>query len=138
MIARSTIVEAALSWVGVPALHQGRTLDGVDCAGLMVCVGADSGVGVYDTTGYNEYPSTEIFYRFLDQSPLIRKPVTDRMIGDIVTLRIAREVRHLAILVAEDRMVHVCARAHKVVLRGFGEYTLRLVDRCYQYPNVEE
>ena len=138
MIERPTIAECAMSWIGAPALHQGRSRDGIDCAGLMVCVGAESGAGSYDITGYNEYPSSEVFYRFLDQSPLIQKDIPNRMIGDIITLRIAREVRHLAILVDADKMVHVCAKARRVVLRGFGENTLRIVDRCYQYPNVRD
>ncbi len=35
----STIVATARSWLGVPWRHQGRTRQGVDCAGLVVLVG---------------------------------------------------------------------------------------------------
>jgi cell wall-associated NlpC family hydrolase len=35
----NVIVSAARSWLGVPWRHQGRTRQGVDCAGLVVLVG---------------------------------------------------------------------------------------------------
>jgi hypothetical protein len=48
----NAIIAAARSWLGVPWGHQGRTRQGVDCAGLVVLVGRGLGLADYDTTAY--------------------------------------------------------------------------------------
>ena len=42
----SAIVAAARTWLGVPWRHQGRTRQGVDCAGLVVLVGRGLGPAI--------------------------------------------------------------------------------------------
>ena len=46
------IIAAARSWLGVPWRHQGRTRQGVHCAGLVVLVGRELGLADYDTHAY--------------------------------------------------------------------------------------
>jgi cell wall-associated NlpC family hydrolase len=46
----NAIIAAARSWLGVPWRHQGRTRQGVDCAGLVVLVGRGLGLDDYDTS----------------------------------------------------------------------------------------
>lgn len=48
MATRAQIVEEARSYLGTKWLHQGRTRDGVDCAGLVACVGNALGLIAYD------------------------------------------------------------------------------------------
>ena len=69
-----TIVAAARSWLGVPWRHQGRTRQGVDCAGLVVLVGRELGLADYDTTAYGRRPEgqgfVEHFRAAMDGVPL--------------------------------------------------------------------
>ena len=46
------IIAAARAWLGVPWRHQGRTRQGVDCAGLVVLVGREFGLAAYDTFAF--------------------------------------------------------------------------------------
>lgn len=58
-------MEAARGWVGTRWVHQGRTKDGIDCAGLLIVAGADVGVVVPDLQGYRRTPNPEKFVGFL-------------------------------------------------------------------------
>ena len=55
------IVAAARVWLGVPWRHQGRTRQGVDCAGLVVLVGRGLGLADYDTCAYGRRPEGQGF-----------------------------------------------------------------------------
>jgi cell wall-associated NlpC family hydrolase len=50
---REQAVNEARGWIGVPFRHQGRTRAGIDCVGLLVCVGRAMGLPAYDVTGYS-------------------------------------------------------------------------------------
>jgi cell wall-associated NlpC family hydrolase len=51
-ITPDTVVAGARAYLGVPWRHQGRSLRGLDCAGLVVLVARDLGLADYDATGY--------------------------------------------------------------------------------------
>lgn len=53
------IVDKALEYVGTPYAHHGRVkFVGVDCAGLLVCVGRELGIFApdFDQIGYSQQP----------------------------------------------------------------------------------
>jgi cell wall-associated NlpC family hydrolase len=53
MTMREQIVEEARKYLGVRFRHQGRTVAGIDCAGLILNVGNDLGLIEYSETGYD-------------------------------------------------------------------------------------
>jgi hypothetical protein len=57
----NTAVAVARTLLGVPCRHQGRTRQGVDCAGLVVLVGRGLGLADYDTTAYGRRPEGQGF-----------------------------------------------------------------------------
>ena len=56
-LTRANIVADARSYVGIRWLHEGRSRSGVDCVGLLCCVGKDFGVKFEDMKGYSRIPS---------------------------------------------------------------------------------
>jgi hypothetical protein len=57
LIVKAQVVSAAREWIGVPFRHQGRTRDGVDCAGVVIKVAHALGLSSFDATGYRRLPA---------------------------------------------------------------------------------
>ena len=136
-VPRETIVAAARSWVGVRYRHQGRSRKkGVDCAGLIACVGRDTGAASYDTLRYHRFPTSGDFYPVFEEGGGILKPLSARKPGDIVTIRVHGITCHLGILTYNNHWVHAFAVQRKVFEQPYGEEWLAQTDRCYAFPNV--
>jgi cell wall-associated NlpC family hydrolase len=60
-ISREDVIAEARSWIGTRWVHQGRSPQGVDCAGLVVLVGQRLGLPVEDMLGYRRSPDGVLF-----------------------------------------------------------------------------
>lgn len=116
---RKDVVREVRSWLGIPWRHQGRTREGVDCAGLIVCVGVALGVpgAEHDLRAYRASPDGRTLARLCRRAMVQRGKVNPRP-GDVVLLRPPPKAQtwptHLGIIVGGDgdaadddlRMVH--------------------------------
>ena len=104
-VTRDQIVDCARSWLGVIWRHQGRNRSGVDCGGLVACVG--QGLGVFpveaDAFGYDRLPTLNLMVRTM--SGWMRKKTgpefDDRRLGDVVVMKPTNAYKwpsHLGIL----------------------------------------
>lgn len=73
MVTNNDIVEHARDWLGTRWVHQGRTRDGIDCVGLLVCTANHFELPHEDLTGYRRDPSKE-FLRHLKRFSLPVRP----------------------------------------------------------------
>ena len=103
------IITTARAAVGVPFRHQGRSLRGLDCVGLLVFVCGHLGVSVADRGGYPERPSNvlmeEAYSEHVSSGVLLRIEATKMQPGDFLMMRFVREPQHIAIL-AGDTIIH--------------------------------
>jgi cell wall-associated NlpC family hydrolase len=111
------VVEAARKYLGCPYHHQGRSMHGIDCAGLLVAAYRDCGVELEDLPAYGREPwkdglraAVELNFHKVDREP---EP------GDVLLLRWGREPSHLAI-VTERGIIHSYASVGKVVETSYG------------------
>lgn len=95
MTTASAVIAAARSYLGVPWVHQGRSRQGLDCAGLAVRVARDLQLSDFDVFGYGRLPDGASLQRALEEArctPYRLEP------GALVLMRFRREPQHLAIV----------------------------------------
>lgn len=99
---RQQIVDEAKKYIGVKFLHQGRSIHGVDCIGLIIAVGKSLGYEVADYRAYSRTPDSKTFKNKLAHY-LEEIDVADAQKGDIIFLRYGGLLpRHVAII-SEDQ-----------------------------------
>jgi cell wall-associated NlpC family hydrolase len=80
----SDIIAAGRSWLGMPWRHQGRTRQGVDCAGLVVLVGRGLGLADYDTQAYGRRPEGQGFVQHF-RAAMDGLPLPEARPGDVLS-----------------------------------------------------
>lgn len=129
---RLEIVQEARSWVNVKWAHQGRSALGVDCAGLVILVAKELGLADYDTTDYQRRTTGNAFLAHFNKN-MDRKPVKERMPGDVILLRDSYFPCHCGILGADnlgnETIIHAYAPRKKVVEDKLdqGDYMSKIV-----------
>lgn len=108
----SEVVIAARTFLGVPYHHQGRSIHGMDCAGLVVAAYDILGVTLVDLSAYGREPWKDGLRQTVEAN--FHKVERDTAPGDILLLRVRREPQHLAI-VTDRGMIHSYASVGKVV-----------------------
>lgn len=112
------ILELVQESIGTPFHPQGRLRGvGLDCAGLALAISKDMGVLRHDKADYNV---TKLPRGFLDgelEKAFDRIPLEEATDGDIVSFWTREDgcAEHMAILTPNDRMVHACLMAGRVV-----------------------
>lgn len=112
MIDAPRLATAAQSLDGVPFAHQGRSAQGMDCAGLVIASLAEQGVMVDAPANYSLTGAASILLGVLDASPLLTAlPIDEEPhAGDVLAFRIRREVQHMGVALGDGRMMHSTAR----------------------------
>jgi cell wall-associated NlpC family hydrolase len=91
---KADIVTEARSWIGTPWRHQGRSRDGIDCAGLVILIAQRVGGIDFDKTDYPRQASDETMLalcaRFL-------APVRELQPGDVAVFAFENQ-RHIGIV----------------------------------------
>lgn len=103
------IIAAARACLGTPFRHQGRIPGtGLDCAGVVVEVARAVGASPLDVSGYGRVPANGQLEATLDAQPDLQRilDLDARQPGDILLLRFAGEPQHLALLTADDTLIH--------------------------------
>ena len=105
-----TIRECLDRYLGIPYVHLGRTMQGLDCYGLIILVYRDLGVELVDSENYDKSKSYQEEWKRVDSPQLF----------DVVLFRIVKGVaNHAGIYLDEYRFLH-CMEAG-VVVGKFGD-----------------
>ena len=85
------VMKVARSWIGVPYKHQGRSRRGVDCGGLLLCIGRDLDVKLLEpSVGYSMSPDPELILKgLLDNCDPIAN-IDDMKPGDVIPFLLNR------------------------------------------------
>lgn len=137
MLKREDIVAAARRWLGVPFRHQGRSRQGIDCAGLIELVGVDLGLMSRLTPAqlrYARVPNPNQMRRSLE-SHLIEIEKDAWMTGDVLWLRVMNLPMHLAIA-TEHSMIHAYSHAGRVVENGFPSDLDDILESAWTWPHL--
>ena len=115
-ITSETIKTTARKYIGTPFHPQGRVKGvGVDCVGLIICIGKDlkifSTLGKplheYDTAIYNVHqPNAILMLQELDKHLISSHK--DIEAGDILCFLNERDYAHIGIATEEERYIHSC------------------------------
>ncbi len=136
MICPADYVAEARAWVGVRWRHQGRTRQGVDCAGLVICLANKMGMSDFDTTDYDRIPDGETLQALCDQHMKAIK-LSELRPADILLMRFDVHPQHMAIVTDYPGalgVIHAYANARKVVEHRLDDVWLSRVVRAYRFP----
>lgn len=96
-VTRAAFVGEARKWLGVPWVHQGRSRDGVDCVGLLLCVGRDLALTEFDFRNYRYANDPAMLFDLADQH-MTRIDLAQAQPGDVVTISYPGVPHHMGIL----------------------------------------
>lgn len=119
MLERDEIVRVARSWAGTP-FHWEASVKGVgcDCKGLVAGVARELGLEEAEST----FARATAYHRAIDEKMLKRgmaslfDPARAALPGDVLLLRVAGKVQHMAILTEPGRMIHTYGKGPKCVI----------------------
>lgn len=138
---REQIVEVARSWVDTKFRHQGRTADGIDCAGLIVQVG----IGVQlldpscDVLNYGRREHGVEFLKHLRASFDISR-VADLQIASVAVFRIPRFPCHVGIISKKHGHLHVIHGSllhRRVVEEPYANEWPETITHCFEFRGVD-
>ncbi len=139
MLARQQLIDAARDWLGVPFVHQGRSRRGVDCAGLVICVGREIGLlpPDYDVNGYRRSPDGTMLTE-CDRRLLAVGSLED---AHVAVMRFSEEPQHLAFVVPYRHgglaVIHALQRSGSVVEHRIDALWRSRVVKSYRFPGVD-
>jgi len=133
MTTRQDIIDTARKYLGVRYKHQGRTVYGLDCLGLLVRVAHDLGLSKDDNTDYGPVPDGR---RLMAEMDARLERVAKGKPGDVLLMRFDKNPQHLAIM-TDKGIIHSFAQARAVVEHGLNsEWSDRIV-RTYSFRGIE-
>lgn len=128
-----TLIAAARACLGTPFRHQGRLPGrGLDCVGLVVHAARAAGIELIDTPAYGRSPCRNMLQAALDAQPALVH-VTDRQPGDLLLMRFAGEPQHLALLTADNTIVHAYASIENVCEQRLAQVWAARIVRVYRF-----
>lgn len=128
----------ARQWLGTPFLHQGRSINGIDCVGLLrVCCDASPKYAhhsVADMEGYARDPHDGLLEKGLQAA--FGDPVANVQVGDVVAMAFPTVVRHVAII-GDYRggrlsLIHTWSAAERVVEHRLDSRWRALIRSAYR------
>lgn len=133
------IVAEARTWIGVRWLHQGRSREGVDCAGLIIEVAQGLGLTDFDTADYARQATDESMLE-LCREHMTEVPQSDMQPGDVLVMRFDCN-RHIGFVGDYVHgglsLIHAYAQApHRVVEHRLSPDWLMRVLGCFRFPQV--
>jgi len=137
---RDDIIEEARSWLDVKWRHQGRTRNGVDCAGIVILVGNKLGLTDYDTHDYQ--PRTNGF-EFVNhfRNNMDGKKISEALPGDVLLFRDKAFPCHSSILsdkYGSPFIIHAYAPLLRVIEEPFSEEWRKKAIFCFAYRGIAD
>lgn len=139
MPSNADIVAAARRCIGTRWRHQGRQPGlGLDCVGLVVCVGRDLGLLDFDTLAYQRHAVADGFIKFFHQYGR-EIPITRLHEGAVLAFREALYPCHCGIVASGERgptLIHAYARRRCVVEEPLTMQWLSRIVAAFEYEGV--
>ncbi len=147
MTTADAVIASARQWLGVRFTHQGRSVAGVDCLGLLMVTAQalglafdGEGVAALDVPSYGTRPDVVALKEKLDRH-LIPVASAARREADIVLLKIDGSPQHLALLTdypveGELGMIHAYAPARKVIEHRYDALWRQQTYAAYRLPQL--
>lgn len=132
---RAAILAAGRRYLGTPFRHQGRVPGrGLDCIGVVVCIGRELGLFHYDVSGYARQPTSwSSLRRHVDLAGFER--VEAARPGDVYLMAITDRPQHVAL--ATDRgILHAWMQARRVVEHGLDDQWRGRIVATYRFPGI--
>jgi cell wall-associated NlpC family hydrolase len=131
---RADIEREALSWIGVPFHHQGRSRHGVDCLGLIVCTAFPFMGKMDDRT---DYPKLVMNSKVCDELSAQMVRIEEPSLGSILIFAFKENVgaQHAAWKTSKG-MVHAYGTGRKVVEHAITPAWWRRLHSCWDLPGV--
>jgi hypothetical protein len=125
------IAAASRAYIGTPWRHQGRSREGLDCAGLLILVSRDLGAEEADISHYLRNPKAPELTATLQArlAPLARADIFPGAVLEIHEPGAAHPI-HVGVA-TEIGIVHACARARKVIEHRIDATFSRRIVRAY-------
>lgn len=133
MTTRADVVATARGYLGVRWHHQGRSVAGMDCAGLVVRVAHDLGLSDFDSADYGRLPLGQKMREIMDAN---MDRVTAYQPGDVLLMRFETEPQHLAI-VTDYGIIHALAQSRKVVEHRLDDVWASRIVAAYKFRGIE-
>lgn len=133
----SDIVAAARTLIGVRYRHQGRSVDGLDCLGLVVLVAQSCRHSKVDYRDYGRQAVDDTMVRLCSQH-LESIAIEDIQPGDVLVMRFENQ-RHMAIVTDYPEslgMIHAYAGNRKVVEHRLDDAWKARIMRAYRFPET--
>jgi cell wall-associated NlpC family hydrolase len=133
----SALVAEARTYLGCRFRHQGRSRQGIDCAGLVIEAAKAVHGSTFDKTDYDRQASDETMIKLCEQH-LNRVDLANLQPGDVLVMRFENQ-RHMAIVTDYPGalgMIHAAAINRKVVEHRLDSAWRARIMRAYRFPEV--
>lgn len=140
-ITGADVERAGRRYLGVRWLHQGRSMQGLDCAGLVIRVGHDLGLTGFDTRDYARIPSGGQMRATMRAQCIELPPETEPRAGMIALMRFANEPQHVAIIATHPlgglSLLHALTFERKVCEHRLDQAWRNRFVALYALPGVD-
>jgi NlpC/P60 family putative phage cell wall peptidase len=131
-------IAAARATVGTPFHHQGRQPGlGMDCIGVIVEAGKVFGVREPEVPRYSRQPNWEEFIGSIERAGLREINPEDVRQGDVLVFKVGRNQPHVALLAADDRIIHAHMGIKRVVEAGLSKAWRSRIVKVYRFPGEQ-
>jgi cell wall-associated NlpC family hydrolase len=130
-------VALARTYIGTPFRHQGRTPGhGLDCIGVMVCIGRELGLFDYDLPHYPRLPHGDMaLLPHVARAGFRPLTICAAQPGDVLVFRVLREPQHVALL-TDCGVLHAWLQAGAVVEHRLEPFWQSRMVGAFAFPNV--
>lgn len=138
-----TLVSAARRYLGVPFRHRGRSVRGLDCAGLAWLAYRDCGQELPDFRKYGREPSNDGLLTHIKAAlgePVAVAPVRASQLqeGDVIVVRFEVEPHHVAIVTNYPyggfAMLHACGFNDRVIEHRLSPDIIDRITHVFRRP----
>lgn len=137
---RDKVIEKARSFIGIRWRHQGRTKDGLDCVGLVVCSLNECGMQIEDFTGYSRRPTNMAFINYFIERGGVHAKRSEMDIGDILIFSERSYPCHTGFLSSREgkpTLIHAYLPSRKVVEESFSDIWKRKLVAAITLPRYK-
>lgn len=129
----------AAEFIGIPYVHHGRTLAGLDCYGLIIRMFERRGIRLFDINEeYDEEWSWKGRNYFVENAYREWSPVAFAESWDVVTFRLKGEVvNHAGIVIGDGQFVQTIIKTGTIISRLSDLTWSKRVAGYYRYKNVD-
>ncbi len=142
MVTRAQVVECARSYLSTPWHHQARVKGpkgGIDCAGLVICVGEELGLfESVETPNYSRYPDGTLLPTCAKYLHAILSHTAQP--GDVLVFAFDVDPHHMGIVAEFDgqlTVIHSYAQARQVVENAIDPTWRPLIRGAFALPGVK-